>query len=278
MISVTGPTRQIAGWIESIDPRAVGGDSRAVVSGLITRTLIAGAATRTRSRSDSVSAHLGVDLLTDASVLAAGLRAGSFSEHQSDLVDLAAPVVGASLAIAIPRPCSGARLGAAILAGCELGLLLREMVGSACGPRLRAAAATCAAISAARVVDLRGDPLLSAIGIGASSSVGAAVALDTAWQAGKSASNGVLAALLAEAGFTGPADIIEHPRGLLGAVLDLPAAAGTAAGLGNRIGRMEPLVSPASPTDGLAEKAAGMWEMERASELVAAVLPDRRRR
>ncbi|MDE0171155.1 MAG: MmgE/PrpD family protein [bacterium] len=275
---MTGPTRQIAGWIESIDPGVVDGDSRAVVSGLVTRTLIAIAATTARSRSDPASAPLGVDLLTDASVLAAGLRAGSFSEHHADLVDLAAPVVGASLAIAIPRPCSGARLGAAILAGCELGLLIREMVGSACGPRLRAAAATCAAISAARVVDLRGDLLLSAIGIGASSSVGAAVALETAWQAGKSASNGVLAALLAEAGLTGPADAIEHPRGLLGAVFDLPPAARTAGGLGSRIGLMKPMVSPATPTDGLAEKAAGMWEMERASELVAAVLPDRTRR
>jgi 2-methylcitrate dehydratase PrpD len=168
-------------------------------------------------------------------------------------------------------------LGAAILAGCELGLLLAEMVGDdAAG--LGASTATCAAVSAARVLDLRGGRLVSAIGIGASSSVGAAAAQDAAWRAGKSASNGVLAALLAEAGFTGPADAIEHPRGLLGAVFDVPPAAGTAAGFGNRIGLMKTLVFPATQKDGLGEKVAGMWEMGRASELVAAVVPDRMRR
>ena len=108
--------------------------------------------------------------------------------------------------------------------------------------------------------------------------MGAAVVLDTAWQAGKSASNGVLAALLARTGFTGPVDAIEHPRGLLGAVFDVRAPAGVAGEPGNRIRVMEPLVSSLWPAGVVREKAAGLWEMENASELVAAVVPDRRSR
>lgn len=277
---MSGPTRVIGRRIESTSPDAIDDGARVVVSGLIHRTLIA--ANRPAGDAGSSFVPFGVDLLADAHELAAGLGAEPRSEQTEDLMDpeelmgIAAPVLGASLATAARYPCSGARLGAAVLAGCELGLLLGEIVGSGGGSRLRAAAATCAAVSAARVLDLRGDQLVSAIGIGASSSVGAASAPDRAWQAGKSASNGVLAGLLAGAGFTGPTDAIEHPRGLLGTVFGVAAPAGMVAAFGSRIHAMEPLVASARPADGTRTHAAALWQMESVSELLT-TLPPRRR-
>ena len=263
-------------------PDAIDDGARVVVSGLIHRTLAA--ANRPAGDAGSSFVPFGVDLLADAHELAARLVAELRSEQTEDLMDpeelmgIAAPVLGASLATAVRYPCSGAGLGAAVLAGCELGLLIGEMVGSGGGSRLRAAAATCAAVSAARVLDLRGDQLISAIGIGASSSVGAAAAPDDAWEAGKSASNGVLAALLAGAGFTGPADAIEHPRGLLGAVFEIRPPAGMADWFGNRIGAMRHLAASVSPEGATREAVAGLWEMERDSDFLAVVFPDRGRR
>lgn len=254
--------------MESVDPGTIDAETRAVVSGLVARMLNATAGPEGDGR--RTPARLGLDPLVDAHRLAAGLRGEPLSELHAGLMDVAAPVVGAALATAVHNPCSGASLGAAILAGCELGLLLGEMVGAGGSARLRAAAATCAAVSAGRVLGLDGDRLVWAIGIGASSSVGAAAALDCAWPAGKSASNGVLAALLAGAGFTGPADAVEHPRGLLGAVFDIRAPAGAAGEPGSRVHAMEPLVSSSWP--------AGLWELEDASGLVASLVPDRRSR
>ena len=273
---MTGPTKEIGLWVESIDPEVIDSDTRAFVSGLAARMLNATAGSERGRRAGSVP--LGPDPVVDVHRLAADLRGEPLSEQQAGLMELAAPVAGAALAIAVHHPCSGASLGAAVLAGCELGLLLAEMAGAGSDSRFRASAATCAAVSAARVLDLSGDRLVSTIGIGVSSSVGAAFVLDAAWQAGKSASNGVLAALLADADFTGPADAIEHPRGLLGAVFDVRAPAGIAGDLGNRIGTIEPLISSAGTADGFGDKAAGLWEMERTSELVAAAVPDRRSR
>ena len=271
---MSGPTRVIGRRIGSTPPDVIDDGARVVVSGLIHRTLTA--ANRPAGDAGSSFVQFGVDLLADAHELAAGLGAEPRSEQTEDLMGIAAPVLGASLATAVRYPCSGAGLGAAVLAGCELGLLLGEMVGSGGGSRLNAAAATCAAVSAARVLDLRGDQLVSAIGIGASSSVGAASVPDRAWQAGKSASNGVLAALLAGAGFTGPTDAIEHPRGLLGTVFGVAAPAGMAAALGSRIHAMEPLVASARPADGPRTHAAALWQMESVSELLTTLPPKRR--
>ena len=268
-LPVTGLTKEIGLWIESIDPEVIDSDTRAFVSGLVDRMLNATAGSERGRRAGSVP--LGPDPVVDAHQLAADLSGEPLSEQHAGLVELAAPVGGAALAMAVHHPCSGASLGAAILAGCEIGLFLAEMAGGCGAPT----AATAAAVAGARVIGLEGCRLVSAIGIGVSSSVGAAFVLDAAWQAGKSASNGVLAALLADADFTGPADAIEHPRGLLGAVFDVRAPVGKAGDLGNRIGAIEPLISPAGTADGFGDKAAGMWEMERASDLVAAVFPDR---
>ena len=275
-LPMTGLTKEMGLWIETIRPEAIEDGARGVVSGLIARMLTATGGQRGDTRPDP--APSGADSVGDAFALAAGLRAESFPEQHAGLMDLAAPVVGASLATATHHPCSGASLGASILAGCELGLMLAELAGAGASSPFSPLAAPAAAAAAARVLDLRADRLVSAIGIGVSSTVGAAVTTGVAWQAGKSASNGVLAALLAGAGFTGPPDAVEHPRGLLGAIFGVHPQVGTTARFGNRIGALKPLVASARPAGEVEEKATGLWEMERGSDLFAALIPDRGRR
>lgn len=256
-----------------MDTGSIDGGARDVVTGLVALTLEAASGAARSGPAPSES-----DPLTLASGWAAAVHAGRTPGAGVDLMDLAAPVVAASLATATHYPGSGASLGAAILAGCELGLLLAEMAGAGADAPLAPLAATCASAAGARVLDLRGDRLVSAIGIGASSSVGAAVSADVSWQAGRSASNGVLAALLAGAGFTGPPDAFEHSRGLLGVMFGVHPQVGATERFGNRIGALKPLVASARPAGETDEKATGLWEMERGSDLLAALIPERGRR
>lgn len=268
---MTSTTKEAGLWIETIRPEAIENGTRRVVSGLIARILTATGKQERYTRPDP--APSGADPGGYAFALASGLRADPLPDQHAPLMDLAAPVVGASLATAAHHQCSGASVGVSIVAGCELGLMLAELAGAG-DPRLFAPlAAPAAAAAAARVLDLRSDQLVSAVGIGVSSTVGAAVTTDVAWQAGKSASNGVLAALLASEGFTGPPDAIEHPRGLLGAVFNVGSADGKAT-LGNRIAAMGPLVASARPDPDIRAKAAGLWELERADALITAAFPD----
>ena len=270
---MTGLTKEIGLWIKTIRLEAIEDSARGVVSGLIARIL-----TVTGEQAGDTGpypAPAGADPVGYAFALAAGLRADPLPDQHAGLMDLAAPVVGASLATAVHHRCSGASLGVSILAGCELGLLLAELVGAGASRPFSPLAAPAAAAAAARVLDLRADRLVSALGIGASSTVGAAVTSDVAWQAGKSASNGVLAALLAGVGFTGPPDAIENPRGLLGAVFNV-GSADRHATFGKRIAAMSPLVASARPATGIRARVAGLWELERADALITAAGPDRR--
>ncbi|MGH7716560.1 MAG: MmgE/PrpD family protein, partial [Vulcanimicrobiaceae bacterium] len=71
-------------------------------------------------------------------------------------------------------------------------------------------------VTAALLLDANEKMLSRAIGIASSMTLGQRVARGTASArliAGKASSNGVLAALLAQGGFTGPASL-ESPRGL----------------------------------------------------------------
>ena len=149
-----------------MDAGSIDGAARDVVAGLVAMTLEAA-----RGAAGSGPAPSESDPLALASGWAAAVHAGRAPGADVDLMDLAAPVVAASLATSTHHPGSGALLGASILAGCELGLLLAEMAGAGAAAPLAPLAATCAAAAGASVLDLRGDRLVSAIGIGASSSV-----------------------------------------------------------------------------------------------------------
>ena len=265
--SVIGLTRQIGRRIEATDPEALDDETRSAVSGLVARslTLLADPERRLRPGVGPVTG----EPLPDASAWAAVLRAAGSTEGHDGFLDLAAPVIGASLATASHRPCSGALLGAAIAAGCESGLLLAGMAGSGTVARFPPLAAPAAAAACARVLDLRGDRLVSAIGIGVSSTVGAAVTVDAVREAGQSASNGMLAALLAVAGFTGPADALEHPRGLLCAVFGVRSPGDVPAPPADRIARMASLMSGVRPPAHIRVLASGLWDLGSTARLVA---------
>lgn len=271
LLPVSGLTKRIGLWIESIDPDSADDDTRAIVSGLVALTLEAasGAEGCCPVRSER-------DPLADAFRWAAAARADAPPGVAGGHMDLAAPVVAASLATASCHPSSSASLGAAILAGCELGLLLAEMAALRADAPLVPLAAACAAAAGARVLGLGGDRLVSAIGIGISSSVGAAAGADVAWQAGKSAANGVLAALLAESGFTGPSDAIEHRRGLMRTVLNVRLPVDSSVGLSSRIAVLGPLVLPENATDPIRGVVDQLWSHEGGSEPITQLAAMRR--
>lgn len=268
---VIGLTRRFGHRIETADPEALDDDTRSAVSGLAARSLTLLADPEHRLR-PGVRLMTG-EPLTDASAWAAVLRAAGSTEGHDGFLDIAAPVIGASLATASHHPCSGALLGAAIAAGCESGLHLAGMAGSGTAARFRPLAAPAAAAACARVLDLRGDRLVSAIGIGVSNTVGAAVTVDAVREAGQSASNGVLAALLAGEGFTGPADALEHPRGLLGAVFGARSPGVLPERPANWIARMASLMSGVRPPAHIRVVASGLWDLDSTARLVAGLAP-----
>jgi 2-methylcitrate dehydratase PrpD len=132
-----------------------------------------------------------------------------------------AVVIPAALALAEIRSKSGPEFLSAIVAGYEIAIRVGEAVGrkhyvyfhntSTCGVFGAAAAASW-------LLDLDGERVVWALGNAGTQASGlwefnAEGAMSKHLHAGRAASNGVLAALLAERGFTGPSSIFEGERG-----------------------------------------------------------------
>ena len=130
------------------------------------------------------------------------------------------PVIPAALAVGEYRGISGKKLIEAIVAGIEA----ECRIGEAVNPEHYAtgwhATATlggfgaCAAV--AKVIGLDGDKIVSAFGIAGTQAFGLRQSFGTMckpFHAGKAASNGILAAVLAENGFTAPQQILEGEAG-----------------------------------------------------------------
>jgi 2-methylcitrate dehydratase PrpD len=130
------------------------------------------------------------------------------------------PVVPAILAVGEYRGISGKKLIEAIVAGIEA----ECRIGEAVNPEHYAtgwhATATlggfgaCAAV--AKIIDLNVDKIVSALGIAGTQAFGLQQSFGTMckpFHAGKAASNGILAAVLAENGFTAPQQILEGQAG-----------------------------------------------------------------
>ena len=133
-----------------------------------------------------------------------------------------AVVIPAALAVAEVRAKSGRELLSAIVTGYEVAIRIGEAVGkkhyhffhntSTCGVFGAAAAAS-------RLLDLDEERMVWALGNAGTQASGlwefnAEGAMSKHLHAGRAASNGVLAAFLAERGFTGPSRILEGERGL----------------------------------------------------------------
>lgn len=151
-----------------------------------------------------------------------------------------AVVIPAALALAELRSRSGRELLSAIVAGYEVAIRIGEAVGkkhyhffhntSTCGVFGAAAAASW-------LLGLDEEPIVWALGNAGTQASGlwefnAEGAMSKHLHAGRAASNGVLAALLAERGFTGPSTIFEGERGFFRATAPDAGPERVLAGLG----------------------------------------------
>lgn len=150
-----------------------------------------------------------------------------------------AAIVPAALAAAELVSASGADVLTGVIAGMEVAL--RVALGMAPEHFSRGWHVTGtvghvgAAVAAARVLGLDGAALRAAVGLAATQAAGLQAAFGSAtkaWHAGKAAADGLEAALLADAGLSGPQRPIEGRRGLVRTMSGSPDLSRIVRGLG----------------------------------------------
>jgi 2-methylcitrate dehydratase PrpD len=161
--------------------------------------------------------------------------------HLPSIVHGSAPVAPAVLALAEWRRCPGSLALAAFVAGFEV----ETRIGRVIGPRLadRGWHVTAvlghfgAAAAAGKLLGLDAAQLSRALGIAGTQAAGLEQSFGTMCKPlhpGKAAMNGILAALLAREGFTGPTGMLDEPRGLAGTFLGAPDLTPALEDLGKR--------------------------------------------
>ena len=229
--------QRIACWSSTLSYAAIPDDVRSVARRCLIDTLgvtIAGVRTDVADRSRKFACMVGAP--GDAGVVGAQTRlaapmaafANAVAAHALDFDDNSyagvvhgsAVIIPAALAIAETVNASGADLVTAIVAGSEAEYALGVAVTptlydrgwwttGVLGP-VGAAAAT------ARLLKLDASATASALGLALAGTGGVKAAFGTNAKpllAGRAAEAGVVAALLAAAGASGPGDAVEHPRG-----------------------------------------------------------------
>ena len=142
--------------------------------------------------------------------------------HNGSVFHPAAVVFPAALAIAQDRGCSGKDLITAAVAGYEAGIRIGEFLGRShyrIFHTTGTAGTVAAAVAAARLMGLKPQQMLHAIGSAGTQAAGLWEFLRDAADSkqlhtGKAAADGLLAALLAEKGFTGAKQVLEGPQGM----------------------------------------------------------------
>jgi 2-methylcitrate dehydratase PrpD len=164
--------------------------------------------------------------------------------------------VAAAFALGSERGATGATFVRAVALGSEIEVRVSQLMDRSLRAggwdRSGTTGVLGAAVAAGIICGLSGDRLASALGIAASSTVGLREAEGTALEslhAGKAASNGLLAAVLAEADFDGSLRVLEAPRGYLSVLGGLRDADSVSEGLGVdwRIGSAPPIRSVSDP-------------------------------
>ncbi len=148
--------------------------------------------------------------------------------HEESVIHPAAPVVPAALACAERKDASGSDLLAAVILGYEV----ETRIGMAVMPshyRYWHTTGTCgtfgAAAAAGKILALDMEEMTNALGIAGTQASGLIEVFGTMskpFNAGRAAMGGVLAALLAERGMTGPETILEGEKGFCRAVSEEP--------------------------------------------------------
>ncbi len=142
--------------------------------------------------------------------------------HNGSVFHPAAVVFPAALAIAQDRGCSGQDLITAAVAGYEAGIRIGEFLGRShyrIFHTTGTAGTVAAAVAAARLMGLNAQQMQHAMGSAGTQAAGLWEFLRDAADSkqlhtGKAAADGLLAALLAEKGFTGAKQALEGPQGM----------------------------------------------------------------
>lgn len=167
--------------------------------------------------------------------------------HKGSIIHAATVVVPAALAVAEWKRLSGKELIAAVVIGYEVCFRIGEAV-SPSHYYYWHNTATCgtfgAAIAAAKLLGLDQKRMVYALGNAGTQAAGlwefiADGAMTKQLHAAKAAMNGLMAALLAEKGFTGPQKILEGDRGFFNAMSDECDAAKVTDGLGEEFKILE---------------------------------------
>jgi 2-methylcitrate dehydratase PrpD len=162
--------------------------------------------------------------------------ANAISSHSIELDDVdvlalfhfSPPVVSAALAVAERQKSSGEEFIAAVALGCEMMARASAAANNSLRDRGYHTTPTCgvfgATITAARLLKLDRDQIVSALGLAGAQSSGLmemyGPSMQKRFNPGPAARNGVTAALLAKLGFTGAATIFDGERGFLRAFTD----------------------------------------------------------
>ena len=166
--------------------------------------------------------------------------------HLGSIVHGSAPVLPAVLALAEWRGRPGAEALAAFVAGFEV----ETRIGRVIGPRLaeRGWHVTAilghlgAAAAGGKLLDLTAEQLGRALGIAGTQAAGLEHSFGTMCKPlhpGKAAMNGILAALLAREGFTGPTGILDETHGLAGTFVGITDLSPALEDLGKRFEILE---------------------------------------
>jgi 2-methylcitrate dehydratase PrpD len=183
---------------------------------------------------DELASRAGVP---EATVIGSVLRlpAASAAEyngtlgHTLDYDDVHLAITGHATAVVLPallalaqqqRSTSGARLLAALVAGCEMVCRVGKLIAPSHYDRgfhsTSTAGSLGAALACAHLAGLSQEKACVALGLAATQASGLKAmfgSMGKPWHAGLAARNGLVAAGLAARGFTGPVDILEHPQG-----------------------------------------------------------------
>lgn len=183
-----------------------------------------------------------IDALSAAFLNGAGANVFDYCDtHLPTVVHPTAPVAPALLSLAEMRRVSGPELLLAFVLGVEIECRVGGAVSPGHYPKGWHITSTCgvfgSAAGAAKLLNLTADQIVWALGNASTQSAGLCECLG--WPAksvsvGNAARNGLWSALLAEKGFSGPAEPIAGAQGFLAAMGEPPNWAALLDGLGTR--------------------------------------------
>lgn len=232
-------TEQFAQWAGELQyshlPPAVIADAKLRVLDILGTTLAASSFPSSQSIRDgalTIGAGDEASIIghgNRASVAAAALANGTMAHaldyddtHLGSVVHISAPVVTTALTLGEKLKASGDKVLAAIVAGAEVGCRIGSVAPKAFhqqGFHATAVVGTfAAALTAAKLLDLDDQQTAWALGIAGSQSSGIMQCFnDGTWtkqfHVGWSAHSGIVAASLAQCGFTGPSEVLEGIQG-----------------------------------------------------------------